>query len=301
MMKKHNHFLILSKHLQQCKYKIDLSSKNGKDIIYIQPIGNMKEQKEAKFKIPSPPSLEILVEYTKLFFSSGQGNIRDVILLPSLDLTQKKSCYYLGDIKIDSRKGLDHDEDQLYIDDLANVLKTKVPDDAYTMVGVVMFDLYMSKKDLFLSGFNYVGKRCSIFSFARYDPYYLERSEESDYHTDLIYFDEIIQDEKFRKELTLRRSLKTISHEILHSLGFGHCIYFKCLMNGTGNIKEDDQAPFNLCCVCLKKLQHSLKMDVIERYQKMKEFFEKLEFKNESEWFEKRIEFIRGKKRKFEE
>lgn len=60
---------------------------------------------------------------------------------------------------------------------------------------------------------NFVGKRISVFSFARYDPYYLEKSENSDYHTDLIYFDEIQQDLIQRKQITLRRSLKTITHE----------------------------------------------------------------------------------------
>ena len=28
-------------------------------------------------------------------------------------------------------------------------------------------------------------------------------------------------------------------HELLHLLGLDHCIYFACLMNGSGSLEED--------------------------------------------------------------
>jgi len=43
-----------------------------------------------------------------------------------------------------------------------------------------------------------------------------------------------------------------------HLLGIKHCIYAKCVMNGSNHLDEADDRPFALCPVDLKKLEATL-------------------------------------------
>lgn len=95
-------------------------------------------------------------------------------------------------------------------------------------MGIVMQDLFKEPEDLFVAG--WADYRAGVFSFARYDPYFLEKKKNCTYETHLIEFPKgKISNEKFEegKKLTLLRSMKTLTHEILHELGFDHCLYFK--------------------------------------------------------------------------
>lgn len=60
---------------------------------------------------------------------------------------------------------------------------------------------------------------------------------------------------------------------ISHMFGLKHCIYSKCLMNGSNSIEESIKKPFHLCVVCLRKLQSNLQFDILERYVRLLEFF----------------------------
>jgi predicted Zn-dependent protease len=272
--------------------------KSDRAIIYIQPVGEMVEMDNPAMKSPCSPSLELLIEYTKCFYASEK--ITDVKLLPFIPVKKVKKSWYLEKTKIESRKGLDHDEIQLQINDILKYMSKNVPKDAYCVMGVTMYDLYMEEEDLFLAGWAGGNMKSGIFSFARYDPFYLERSDTSDYHTDLIYFDDLQQDVTERKRLILQRSIKTLTHELLHKLGFEHCIYFMCLMNGTGNLTEDDKAPFHCCPVCLRKLDFQVKINFSTYYQDLKAFFIKMDHKEEAQWIQNRIDFI-CKKRKLDD
>ena len=42
-----------------------------------------------------------------------------------------------------------------------------------------------------------------------------------------------------QKRLMLQRSCRLLVHETMHLLGFSHCIYYSCCMNGSGHLKED--------------------------------------------------------------
>lgn len=56
-------------------------------------------------------------------------------------------------------------------------------------------------------------------------------------------------------------------HEVVHQFGIKHCIYYSCIMNGSMHYEESSSKPFQLCPVCLRKLHHALKFDMVERYR----------------------------------
>ncbi len=65
------------------------------------------------------------------------------------------------------------------------------------------------------------------------------------------------------------RIFKLVVHELCHTMGFPHCSAHKCLMNGTANIKDVNNAPLTLCGPCLRKLQWNIGFDKLARYKKI--------------------------------
>ncbi|KAJ0142867.1 hypothetical protein CTA2_1348 [Colletotrichum tanaceti] len=49
------------------------------------------------------------------------------------------------------------------------------------------------------------------------------------------------------------RVARTAVHEAGHCLGMGHCVYYACVMQGTGGLGEDGRQPPYLCPVCEAK------------------------------------------------
>ncbi|MGC6466069.1 MAG: archaemetzincin [Akkermansiaceae bacterium] len=154
---------------------------------------------------------------------------------------------------------------QLNCVDLLDTLQRRVPRDAYVVMGVTMTDLYPSPDWNFVFGMARIKNRVGVFSFARYgdDP-----------------------------TLSLKRTMKVISHETGHAFGIRHCIHFHCLMNGSNSMQETDRAPLHACPVCLRKLHWGLKFDPAVRYQKLSKFLEEHEMKEEALWFKKRAVMI---------
>ena len=56
----------------------------------------------------------------------------------------------------------------------------------------------------------------------------------------------------------LRRCGMVLCHEALHLFGIKHCVYAKCVMNGSNHLEEADARPFAVCPVDLRKLQLTL-------------------------------------------
>ena len=62
---------------------------------------------------------------------------------------------------------------------------------------------------------------------------------------------------------------KVVNHELCHTFGMRHCIFFTCLMNGTSGYEEASKKVEHLCPICVRKLQLAIEFDMLERYEKL--------------------------------
>ena len=71
-----------------------------------------------------------------------------------------------------------------------------------------------------------------------------------------------------------------------------HCIYFKCPVNGSNNLDENDSRPMQLCPVCLRKLHSTIGFDPVERNRQLIDVYERFGFATEAEWLKQRIKNV---------
>ncbi len=220
--------------------------------IYLQPLGEFAEERS--------PSLTVLREYAETYFQM------EVILLPPKDI-------FGGPIR--TRINPFINKLQVLTGDGLRLLKKGFPDDAYCLLGITMEDLYPDPFWNFVFGQVSLRHRIGIFSFARYDPVFYGKKRGRGY-----------------EQLLLRRSCKVLAHETAHMFFLKHCIFFRCVMNGSNHLDESDARPLNLCPVCMRKLQHVIGFDVRERYKGLRRFYRKLGLSSEKKWVEKRLKRI---------
>ncbi len=209
---------------------------------------------------PGTPHLDELVRFAAAFFAI------DVATIPPLDTAQQH---------IESRRNPSSGQTQLLTTDLLDLLRKRLPDDAFALLGVTMTDLYPDPTWNFVFGQASLRDRVGIYSFARYSPAFYGGKQTPD-----------------TQKLVLRRSCKVLAHEACHMFGIEHCIWYRCLMNGSNHLDEADARPLHLCPVDLRKLQWSVGFDVVARYQHLSEF-EQDAFPDEAGWIENRLRFIR--------
>ena len=217
--------------------------------IYLQPLGD--------FIDGQGPSLEKLKAYTASYF------MMDAKILPVLPIMGSK---------LTTRRNPSTRNRQILTHDVLILLKKRRPSDAFCVLAITMEDLYPDPSWNFVFGQASHQDSVGVFSFARYDP--------------------VFYGEKRRKnfqEVLLRRSFKVLAHETGHMFSLAHCIYFQCLMNGSNHLQESDARPLSLCPVCLRKLLFSIGFDVVDRYQKLLDFYKRVGFENEARWVSKRL------------
>ena len=223
-----------------------------RNIIYLQPIGQFRQSQS--------PSLDLLKEYTEAYFSMI------VEILPAIDIRRLDLTIRLNPYSQNR---------QLLTGDILHNLKRNLPANAFCVLAITMEDLYPDPRWNFVFGQASVRDRVGVFSFARYDPVFYGELRGSQY-----------------RELLLRRSAKVLVHETAHMFSLAHCIYFKCVMNGSNHLQESDSRPLSLCPVCLRKLQSSIGFDVAARYNRLQQFYSNVGFTFEQDFVARRLKKI---------
>ncbi len=224
-------------------------------LIYLQPLG--------EFNADSAPSLEALRDYAEAFFQL------DVVLLPA---EVYESAAF--EPRINPRTG----KLQLRTTAILTWLRERLPDDGFCLVAVTMNDLYPSPSWNFVFGQAAPQQRTGVFSFARSDPLFFGEERPDDFDA-----------------LLLRRSCKTLVHEIAHLFGLAHCIYHRCVVNGSNHQAESDSRPHHACPVCLRKIQHATGAELERRYRDLAYFFsEHTGWEDEEAWVRRQLAKLRS-------
>ncbi len=155
-------------------------------------------------------------------------------------------------------------------DTLLDFLEATRPKDALVHAGICDRDLYSRSTTNYVFGVGTLSGGVGVYSFHRFGGPH-------------------VPDDQY-----LRRCVKLLSHEIGHSLGLKHCIYYRCGMNGCISLAEMDAAPVHYCPVCLRKLAEAMGFEVLSRYRALAEIYAKSGLKPEAEWVRARILYLEG-------
>lgn len=221
-----------------------------RNVIYLLPLGD--------FPAENSPPLEDLKVYAEAFFQLA------VKILPAATLDEKL---------FNPRTNENSHKRQLHTLSILSHLKTRLPADAYCLLGITMVDLYPAKSWNYVFGQASLAERVGIYSFARYDPAFFGQERPKDY-----------------RQSILRRSCKVLTHETAHMFGLHHCIYFDCLMNGANNLDESDAQPQHLCPVCLRKLHFNVQFNPVIRYEELNKFYKAHEWEEDASWADRQLE-----------
>lgn len=124
---------------------------------------------------------------------------------------------------------------QICVTAILNLLKKIVPDDARCLIALTLHDLYGDETDLFIAGLATGNCRVAAFSLYRYDPH-LTFDESDWFDCKLKAATELEIQRIERRNLLLLRACRLLTHEICHLFGIAHCIFYSCLMNGSGDL-----------------------------------------------------------------
>jgi len=222
--------------------------------VYLQSLGQFCEEHSL--------SCEMLRRCAAAFFSL------QVKILPPMDVA-------VG--TFETRINPSIGNSQILTSDVLSFLMGYVPDDAVCILAITMEDLYPHPSWNFVFGQASLRNRVGVFSFARYDPTFYGGEREADY-----------------RHILLRRSCKVLIHETAHMFSLSHCIYFRCVLNGSNHLVESDARPLFFCPVCLRKLQYSIGFDIVARYRNILNFCKNAGFDDDARWVSNRLKRFAG-------
>jgi archaemetzincin len=208
------------------------------------------------------PSVETLKAYACAFFAMDV-KVLSPLMTDAADIRERRNPYT--------------GNRQILTTDILALLKKRLPQNAFCALAITMEDLYPDPSWNFVFGQASFRDRVGVFSFARYNPSFYGEKPGKNY-----------------QEILLRRSCKVLAHETCHMFQLEHCVFFKCLMNGSNHLQESDARPLALCPVCLRKLHFSIGFDVVERYHRLLGFYDKFGFAQEAGWVSGRLKTISG-------
>ncbi len=151
-------------------------------------------------------------------------------------------------------------------------VKQSLPRDACCLLGITMLDLYPDQEWNYVFGQASLTDRVGVFSFARFDPSFLDEPRPADL-----------------EQLVLRRSCRVLAHETAHMFGLHHCIYYQCVVNGANNRDEMDRTPLHPCPVCLRKLHMAIGFDPLARYQQLAKLYREFGMETEAAGIDRRL------------
>ena len=185
-------------------------------------------------------------------------------------------------------------------------LKFEVPFDAYCLFAIIDTDLFTEtvqsngKRTIKATyGKRSIKDRVSVFSFARFDPFFNFNLKEKS----------LSKEQKYKIYLILlKRICSAVTREICYMFGMKNCTFMSCCMNGT-SVSEFDNKQIELCPICLRKLitnisqkgygikNYNIKnyMVVYDRFIKLRDALENFSglYENEVNWFIARIDFLK--------
>lgn len=206
------------------------------------------------------PSLRSLREFAGAFF------MMDVEILEPCDVEHAA---------ITRRTNAATGRGQLLTRDILTLLKSRLPPDAYALLGITMEDLYPAPSWDFVFGQALLRERVGVYSFARLDPAFYGQERGADW-----------------RSLMLRRSCGVLAHETAHMFGIKHCIYYRCLINGSNSLAESDSQPLRPCPVDLRKLYWSIGFDPLTRARRLRAFYVKVGLEDEARWLDRVISSV---------
>jgi len=205
--------------------------------------------------------LSTLAAFTAAFFQLKVRVLPPLVLDPSSLVT---------------RAAPDAGTPQVYAGDILARLYAGKPADAFCVLGITAHDLFPHPIVSFAFGEASVTCRVGVVSVARYGPPFCE-------------------DGPGRHPGEMRkRCCRVIAHEIGHMAGIAHCVYFRCLMNGSSSLVESDRRPLHLCPIDLRKLQWLMGFDFADRYSRLHEFWHAAGEAPEAEWIAGRLQAAGG-------
>jgi len=142
---------------------------------------------------------------------------------------------------------------QLELADVLSLLERHKPRDAFALVGYTSLDLRDSKLQGTppLYGQASASRGVGAFSSARH------RVVRSTVTIGDAVIEGYVGGEPERATFT-RRCAMTLCHEIGHLFGIRHCVFARCLMNGSTHLAEAEGRPLQLCPLDTKKLLMAL-------------------------------------------
>lgn len=155
--------------------------------------------------------------------------------------------------------------------DFIGLLAQRLPDDAVVYLGVTMADLWGGGLN-FVFGQGSAITRTGVYSLCRYYPEFWNRPRHAG-------------DEK----IALRRACQVLAHESGHMFGLPHCVFYRCVMNGSVSLSDADGSPLDFCPVCRQKMLWNLGCDGAKRYADLLAFYRRHGLTKEVQWTAARL------------
>jgi len=209
-------------------------------ILFVVPLGDPESF--------TAPNLDELAAFYEAFFGL-EVRFLDAIDPVAEGITERRNPY-------DGRR-------QLLSTDVLALLRSRLPDGAFSLIAITTIDLYPEDSWNFVFGQASLARRVGVFSFARYGG--------------------------VARETTMLRAFKVLAHETGHMFGIEHCTFFHCLMNGANHLAELDAEPIHLCPVDHRKLYTTVGFDPVARYRSLIEVYQGFGLTEEASWLENRL------------